>query len=276
MRLPQEATVVSSDHLRLLDAELPGLVSGLYMTGSVALGDYQRGSSDLDYVAVISRPIRADEHDVLGAAHRRLAKGSSVDNDGVYIESSRLAAPPVDGEAAPHTLAGNYFGAEPCFQLSPVTWLELREHGIPIRGTAPHALVPSLDRRLLRRWLLGNLNGYWLGLADERGRAHDGMHPQSIVDTNSIVWATLGPGRLHYTLTTGRIASKTAAGHYVAGLFPRWKGLVERCVSARAGHPVSFSRADSRECEALIRCIVSDAASRGCERPGAPPRHPIP
>jgi len=39
-------------YLRAIDAEAPGLVEGLYLTGSVSLGDFRAHTSDIDFVAV--------------------------------------------------------------------------------------------------------------------------------------------------------------------------------------------------------------------------------
>jgi hypothetical protein len=51
------ADEVSKTALRHLDAAgtlLPGLVAALYITGSVALGDYQSGRGDIDFIAFTS------------------------------------------------------------------------------------------------------------------------------------------------------------------------------------------------------------------------------
>ena len=40
-------------YLRLADRLLPGMITGFYVTGSVALGAYRPGRSDIDFVAVL-------------------------------------------------------------------------------------------------------------------------------------------------------------------------------------------------------------------------------
>lgn len=44
-------------YLEVADRLEPGLVEGLYLQGSIALGDYRPGVSDIDFVAVTSRPL---------------------------------------------------------------------------------------------------------------------------------------------------------------------------------------------------------------------------
>jgi hypothetical protein len=70
---------------------------------------------------------------------------------------------------------------------------------------------------------------------------------------------TLGAARLHATLATGRIFSKTATGAYVAENFPAYGELAGRCVAWRAGEDVPFTFADGLAAAALIRDVVSAA-----------------
>jgi Nucleotidyltransferase domain len=49
--LPSDVRDATDRHLAVLDAVAPGLVGGLYLTGSVTLGDYQPGRSDIDFMA---------------------------------------------------------------------------------------------------------------------------------------------------------------------------------------------------------------------------------
>ena len=75
----------------------------------------------------------------------------------------------------------------------------------------------------------------------------------------------LGAPRLHATLTTGRIVSKTAAGAYAAERFPDHAQLAGRCVRWRAGEPEEFTMADGLRAAALIRAVVSTAETAAQE-----------
>jgi hypothetical protein len=55
MHLPAEVADLSRRHLDLADEPAPELVSGLYLTGSVALADFCPAVSDVDFVAVVQR-----------------------------------------------------------------------------------------------------------------------------------------------------------------------------------------------------------------------------
>jgi hypothetical protein len=52
--LPTEVSQRVCEYLNLLDSEGSGFVHGVYLVGSVALGDYQEGRSDIDFVALVA------------------------------------------------------------------------------------------------------------------------------------------------------------------------------------------------------------------------------
>ena len=52
MRLHDRVQAVVDAYLEAVDDEAPGLVEGLYLTGSIALGEFRPDTSDIDFVAV--------------------------------------------------------------------------------------------------------------------------------------------------------------------------------------------------------------------------------
>ncbi|SDI22457.1 Nucleotidyltransferase domain-containing protein [Sinosporangium album] len=72
---------VRADHLELADRHAPGLVEGLYPQGSIALGDYRPGASDIDVVAVAGKAPGAE---VLRRIHRAMsARHAKPHSDGL-------------------------------------------------------------------------------------------------------------------------------------------------------------------------------------------------
>ena len=98
----------------------------------------------------------------------------------------------------------------------------MARHGIPCRGPAPVDLRIWADPAALASWTLNNFDTYWRPLLRRARRVSD---PWSITSFTSYgaVWVVLGVCRLHYTLATGQIGSKEAAGQYGIRTFPeRW------------------------------------------------------
>ncbi|WP_345387774.1 nucleotidyltransferase domain-containing protein [Nonomuraea salmonea] len=83
-------------YLSVADAEAPGLVEGLYLEGSAALGDYRPDTSDIDFVAVTTGPPAPG---VLERIHTRLGAHPF---EGVYLTWDDLGHDPAElGERPP-------------------------------------------------------------------------------------------------------------------------------------------------------------------------------
>jgi Domain of unknown function (DUF4111)/Nucleotidyltransferase domain len=255
MPLPQRVSALVAERLATVDAALHGSVTALWVTGSAASGDWRPDRSDVDFVAATSRVPALTDVEALAALH---AAPGEPPYDGIYVAESDLAAPPSAEEPAAHVTDGE-FGTGPCGYCTPAAWLELRQNGVAVRGLQPPELVPAPGPAALRSWLLGNLRGYWSDTAAHAERVGAERPVAAPVDGYPVVWMVLGAPRLHATLTTGRIVSKTAAGAYAAERFPVYADLAERCVRWRAGEPEDFTMADGLRAAALIRAVVADA-----------------
>jgi hypothetical protein len=259
--VPEEVSELVGRHLRELDEAMPGLIEGLYLTGSVALGDYRPGASDIDFLAVTSRLMFADELAAVAAVHEMMP--ASPHYDGVYLDRTSFAARLDDRQVVPYVVDGVFFKDEPCGELNPVLWLMLSRRGIVMRGPTAADLGLRVDPDRLRSWNLKNLKEYWLPLAGQIRHAVAERAPDAVANPVGVVWAVLGPARLHYTLATGEVASKSEAGQYAARHFPPWSELVERALGWRSSQDgVSFVTRDAMAATAMIDAVAEDAWRR--------------
>ncbi len=81
---------LAATYLKLADEALPGEVLGLYLTGSLPLGDYHAGTSDIDGVVVVASPIT--DASVVKDVHAALPEKPYFDV--TYLTAEELAAPP--------------------------------------------------------------------------------------------------------------------------------------------------------------------------------------
>ena len=244
-------------YLEMVDRALPGLVRGLYLVGSAALGAWQPGLSDLDTVILTSRPAGAGDLAALAGIHSRKPL-----IDGVYVEPALAELWPGDLRAVPFVVNGEFTTGRPCGELTPVLWLTLQRYGITVRGPAVAELGVRVDPAELHRYNLGNLRGYWAGEAAGIAAALTGMDPATVMDAGTVTWCTLGPARLHYTLAHGDIISKSAAGEYLSQLMPEYADLAARAVRWRAGAPEQFTAADLVAAGQSITAVTDDAWRR--------------
>jgi hypothetical protein len=264
--LPADVCRATELHLAVLDTVAPGLVDSLYLTGSVTLGDYRQGRSDIDFMAFTSRQVTdpevvaqlAEVHALLLIDLRAALPGTGH-YDGNYVALGPLPAVPDDEPPMPHVVDGTFYSDEANGQLTPATWAEFAKYAIAIRGPERGELGISVSPDRLGRWLLGNLNAYW------KRRAVDGLEmlhkldPSDALPGEVVAWDALGAARLHYTLATGDFPSKTAAGEYAIGLFPRYSKVVSAALAWRATGAGDFTYAEWGSCAELILDIIDDA-----------------
>ena len=219
-------------YLDAVDSEAPGLIEGLYLTGSTALDEFRPNTSDIDFVAITATRSDAAMLAGLARAHARLRRFCRRPAfDGLYATRADLASHPAHAEGLPYSHEG-------CFHASggrgdPVTWQTVARRGIPYRGPKPEALEIWTDVEFLATWTLNNLDVYWRRLLVRAVRFPD---PWSLTafTTYGAVWIVLGISRLHYTLATGEICSKEAAGRYAIQTFPeQWHRVLNESLRIR-------------------------------------------
>ncbi len=219
-------------YLGIVDSEAPGLVKGLYLTGSTALDEFRPHTSDIDFVAVtVTRPDSA-ETAALARTHARLRHlYRRPFFDGLYVTWDNLAHHSSQAEGLPCSSEGSFHSCGS--RGDPVTWHTIARRGIACRGPEPEALAVWTDTEWLTTWTLENLDVYWRGLLS---RAVHFPDPWSLTAYTSYgaVWIVLGISRLHYTLATGEICSKEAAGRYALQTFPeRWHRVLNESLRIR-------------------------------------------
>jgi aminoglycoside adenylyltransferase-like protein/nucleotidyltransferase-like protein len=225
-------TVVHA-YLQAIDAEAPGLVEGLYLTGSVALGEFRPHTSDIDFVAVTARRPDNAALAALRRAHSRLRKRwPKPCFDGLYVTWDELAHDSSLAGRGPYSYEGRFRsrGGGPG---DPVTWQTVARHGVRCRGPKPTDLNIRIDADRLAQWTLHNFDAYWRQLLNRASRF---PHPQSLIALTSwgAAWIVLGVSRLHYTLATGEICSKEAAGLYARQTFSeRWYRVLDESLRIR-------------------------------------------
>lgn len=240
------------EYLGLLDDVMPG--AWVYLTGSAVLGDWQPERSDLDILTVLPRSADLDALEALHAA-----VPDRPYRDAVYVPRDLIGArPEADGPGLPHVIDGVF--RRTGYRPDPVLWATLDRHGLTVRGPEAASLAAAPDAGWLRDWNRGNLRSYWRPLAAKSRALVADRPPGSPLPAYPVVWGALGPGRLHCTIATGQIISKTATADYTAWLHPGHAGLLVRARAWRLGdNAVAFTVADGLACCDLVDAIVDQA-----------------
>lgn len=266
--IPALAQAVVNAYLCAADEAAPGVVSGLYLTGSVALGDFQTHTSDVDFVAVTDRPLDGDGLARLERVHHRVAERIRRPQfDGIYVTWDELATGP--RASGPHVHGGRLHRADGNARHA-VTWQELHDHGVAVRGSEPGQLDIHTDPAELAAYTRRNLTTYWRRW---HLRAQRWPWPGAVaLSPWSAAWGVLGVTRLHYTLATGQITSKGEAGRYGLETFDtRWHPILTEALRIRRddGEP-QYHNAFQRRRDVLgfVGMVIADAEERwGLDRP---------
>jgi hypothetical protein len=247
-------------YLQIADSVAPGLVEGLYVVGSCALGDWVDGASDVDVVFVTAEP--ATDHDVgsIRTVHAILAEQQPRPFiDGPYLAWGDLVVEPATGLQRPWTLNGQLHHDGDCFEINPITWFTLATRGVLARGPAVARLGIPTDVEARIRFVTDNIQGYWSTVADDVAAAceHD---PEARFEGASFVWCALGALRLHYTAFTGEVTSKRGAGEYGLRTAPdEFHDALRNALRMRAaGEQGEADAAMMSQAAGIIRWCVDD------------------
>ena len=259
MAVPSLVREVCSEYLELADSQIPGLVTGLYLVGSLALGGYRPGHSDIDFLAVTSRRPGADDVAALGGLHSEMAgrRPRRPVLDGVYVRAADLSRLPGEGDGTVRANLGKV-DAEDHYEPNPVTVHLLVRRGIAFRGPDVADLGLRDDPGALREWVAGNLQTYWRPWVDRWARS---FGPRA-TSNFPIEWAVLGVPRLHFTLTSGDICTKEEAARYASRRFGgQWDGILDEALRIRArgkGGAYRSALARRREAVDFVRMVIKD------------------
>ncbi len=224
--LPAVVSAVCGAWLADIDRRAPGLVAGLHLRGGLGFGEFVAGSSDVDFVAVLSRNPSIDDVDILEESHVALAAAySQPPFDGLHVTAEQLAGDPDDCPDVPCVLHG-WFEPEGRYDVSPVAWHELADHSIPVRGELGEVWT---DQARLLAFTRENLATYWADQAAALAK-----FPDEAAKDESCAWCVLGVARLHHLLVTGEMTSKSAAGRWgLTHYGERWHRVLREAIRLR-------------------------------------------
>ncbi|WP_158598360.1 aminoglycoside adenylyltransferase domain-containing protein [Falsibacillus albus] len=234
--IPSPIREVLDDYIELIGASLPTRLEGLYVHGSIALGAYVEGKSDIDFIAVTSEPITEKDLPLLSGLHLRIKKMfPSFELDGGYVTWDDLAEDDIyqksfvyynDGEMKKGTV------------INPVTTWFLQKKAVNIIGPGIQELEIGLDDRLLIRYTFENINTYWADRIQFLESQVDRLDQWTTEQIDSeLEWSILGMLRQYYTLKEKDIISKVEAGEYALRHLPAlWHPIIQEAINIRSGN----------------------------------------
>jgi len=221
---------------------------GLYLGGSLASGDFNPTSSDIDFTVVTTREVSPDVLPALQALHVRLASESKwgAKLEGAYVPLAAFRRYDPAHSHYPNVSVGGHCAIEGHGSNEVIQLWTLREHGVALAGPDPKTLIDPVPPDALRRAVRGILDEWWRPIA---------IDPFRLVSREYQAYATLTMCRMRYTLAHGEIASKPVAAQWAqTALDARWAGLIERALAWP--HDGTSDEVDRGETLAFIRAAL--------------------
>ncbi len=199
---------------------------GMYLDGSLAIGDFEPDKSDIDFVVVTDAELFSDTFEVLKTMHQRIAGGASKwgrELEGSYI-SKRALRYDRRPAAHPYIDRGSVLAmVQPESGYWPIHRYVLREHGVVLAGPLPHTLIDPVAPQDLRDAVRGILREWWTPMLTEGPLLENGFYR---------CYAILTMSRMLYTLRHGTIVTKPVAAKWVQEAFDsRWTPLIQRALA---------------------------------------------
>jgi hypothetical protein len=200
-------------------------LAGLYLYGSLATGDFNPETSDIDVAIVTEDEIADDMIPALAMMHTRITESANPwarKLEGSYIPRHALRRYNPAGSPRPSFNEGHFY-------LAPhgSDWILqrhiLREHGVVVAGPPPATLIDPITPEELRRAVRGFLHEWWRPMLAGPTRLHDRAYQ---------VYAVLTMCRALYTLHHGDIAAKPAAARWACSTLPApWPTLIDQALA---------------------------------------------
>lgn len=209
---------------------------GLYLHGSLAYGDFNQKTSDIDFLVITDGHLSAEIFLALTEMHARLFNSGlewSQKLEGAYLPRADVrrhdpAHPPVpwlgvDGHFALETLGNDWVLQR---------WI-LREKGFIVSGPPLSTLIDPVTPGTLKEAVRASLREWW---------SPPFPSPERFRSDNYLAYAVLTMCRSLYVLEHGRIASKPEAARWALSTLEKpWKSLIQGALDGQESNTTDGS-----------------------------------
>lgn len=245
--------------LRLLLEEVRGVLGpelvGMYLYGSLSLGDFEPGSSDIDFLVITEHALPDETVATLGTMHAHIAASGLMwveKLEGSYIPRAALRRYDPTNNRHPTIGADWPFGIHEHGSSWVIERHIIRERGVVIEGPSPEMLIDPVTPDDVRAAVWEALDGFWCTQLA-------GPEPEWLRTREYQAFTILTMCRALYTLAHGKVVSKPAAAAWAREtLPPPWPDLVAKALVWRHDKQPD----DMTEMLSFVRYAIEHAAHR--------------
>lgn len=209
---------------------------GMYLYGSLATGDFNPKSSDIDF-CVITQDILPDEFIThLEMMHKKIWASPSkwaAKLEGAYLPKSLIRRRNPNGPACPVVNEGKFYlgtqGSDWVIQRH-----VLREKGVVLAGPDPITLIDYVSPQEIRNAVRGVLEEWWFPmLTDSAWLVNHGSEYHA--------YAVISMCRALHALEHGTIVSKPIAAEWASIQYADHARLIKKSLDAQDGTSAGFA-----------------------------------
>jgi predicted nucleotidyltransferase len=203
---------------------------GLYLHGSLAYGDFNPKTSDIDFLIVTRERLPFETFLVLKELHSRLfacSLGWSQKLEGAYIPQNDLRSHNPDNPACPWLGVDGHFALEKLGSDWVIQRWILKEKGVVIFGPPLSRMIDPISPENLRQAVCDSLREWW---------SPPFPSPQRFESREYRAYAILTMCRSLFLLENGCIASKPEAARWALEVLEEpWLSLLEQALACQEG-----------------------------------------
>lgn len=242
--------------LELLSASLQEILAdklvALYLIGSLSYGDFDYGSSDIDFLAVLTQELNDVEFEAIKKMHRRIAEKVpywAKRLEGSYIPQQWLRSTKKPQKKRGYVNAG-FVTMLPFENEWLIDLYVMYEYGIILFGKSPKQLMQQVDIRDVRKASKKNLLAEWAPKLKEQNPF---VHPK--YDRSHLqAYAILTMCRILHLASIETVASKKEASSWVKKTYKQWANLIEE--AERWKHGIKLNREE--ETKSFIKFAIDE------------------
>jgi len=196
-------------------------IVGLYLSGSLAYGDFVPERSDIDLQAVVRTPLTENELRFVEQLHKEMERrcpqwANRIECSYVPLELMRELTPP--RKPRPWWGFGNLYAEAPAGNEWIINHYLLSQHGIALEGPAFNQLIPAIGIQDVRQASSRDLFEEWVPKIDDAAWLSSSRYQSYFV---------LNLCRILHTVIRSELGSKKVAGEWAKAAYPQWQNLIE-------------------------------------------------
>lgn len=225
-KVPIEIRDLLEEFIKLLNTELYEEITGVYLYGSISLGEFDYFKSDIDFIVILKNKLDDYKLDKLEHIHSilniRYEKAKKL--DGLYINIDDIGKCNNDIDKYPYYHYGK-FNKSGYWDNNKVTWWILKNKGIKLYGRNMKDLAFNVEWKEIQETMNYNLNNYW----HERVK-----NVIALYEDEDFSDAVLTICRIIYSLKYKDITSKIKAAKEAKKIVnDKWHNLIDEAISIR-------------------------------------------